>query len=73
MFSVPIAVLKQIAGGSVDFSFSRTTDEYEFRYVEPEPISDEPSSGLILPASVHPDKSESLKDPVKPLRGEVNL
>jgi hypothetical protein len=75
MFSVPVAVIEQIAGASVDFSFNRVTQEYEFRYVPPAPVEEtvESPSGLILPASVHPEREKALRDPTKPLKGEVNL
>jgi hypothetical protein len=66
MFSVPVAVISEIAGASVDFSFNKKTQEYEFQYVPPAP---EPSAGLILPVSVHPDASPA--KPAERLKGEI--
>jgi hypothetical protein len=41
LFSVPVAVIEQIRGASVDFSFNRATQEYEFRYINPIAVRDE--------------------------------
>jgi len=40
MFSVPLTVIEQINGASVDFSFNRVKKEYEFTYI---PAPDKPS------------------------------
>jgi hypothetical protein len=58
MFSVSITDMKVMPpGSSVDFSFNRKLDQYEFSYVPPAP---EPSAGLILPLSADGEKAAEL-------------
>lgn len=43
MFSVPLAVIEQINGASVDFSFNKVTKEYEFTYIPAPPKIEVPT------------------------------
>lgn len=55
MFSVSIRDMTALPwGSSVDFSFNRVLDQYEFTYIPPAPAL---SAGLILPLTADGDKA----------------
>jgi hypothetical protein len=57
MFSVSIKDMQALPkGSSVDFSFNRALDQYEFTYIPP---AAEPSAGLILPITADGDKASA--------------
>jgi len=71
VFTVSLTELGKLPkGSSVDFSFNKKTQEYEFMFVPP---AEAKGPSLVLPASVHPDTVKSLQNPSLPLKGEINL
>jgi hypothetical protein len=58
MFSVSIKDMTNMPkGSSVEFSFNKKLDQYEFTYIPPPP---EPSAGLILPLTADGEKAAAL-------------
>jgi hypothetical protein len=58
MFSVSIEDIKRLPpGSSIDFSYNKKLDQYEFAYVPPK---EEPTAGLILPISADGEKAAEL-------------